>query len=328
MKAALVFRKKNPAFFSIERVFSGLEEELGKKVTIDRFVVPRLGVSLRNILAAAFYFKKNRSDIYHVTGDIHYVVFGLPRRRTLLTIHDCVFLRQTRGIKRLILKKLFLDGPVRWSALVTTISEASRQDIVRYTGCPPDKVVVIPNPVNELIRYQPQAFREKQPVLLFVGVTPNKNLLRVISALENIPCQLHIVGQLPEAEKKLLQQHEINYRQSIKLSDQELAACYSEADLVLFPSTFEGFGLPILEGQKAGRPVITSDLSPMKDVAAGAACLVDPYSVESIRAGVCKVIQDRSYREELVAAGFLNVQRFDAAAIADQYLSCYQKINV
>jgi glycosyltransferase involved in cell wall biosynthesis len=328
MRVTLVFRHKNPHFFSLERVFARLEPELGRVVQLDRFVVPKLGVSPKNVLAAFFFSRKrgSSSNVYHVTGDIHYVVFGLPRRRTLLTVHDCVFLYQNSGIKRRVLKWLFLDGPVRRCRMVSAISEATRQDILKFTGCAPEKVVVIPNPVSESIAFVPRPFRSERPVILFLGITPNKNLLRVIPALEGVDCFLHVIGVLPAAEKELLAQHRIDYRQSAHLSDQELAACYADADLVLFPSTFEGFGLPIVEGQKAGRPVITSDLEPMRGIANGSACLVDPFSVESIRAGVLRVIDDGRFRDGLVEAGFRNVLRYDAAVIAHQYISCYQQL--
>lgn len=327
MIVAQVFRKKDPAFFSIERVFSAVNEELGKKVEIRKRAVPLFGISIRNLFAVTPFFNKARkTDLYHITGHIHYMVFAFPRRRVLLTIHDCVFLYTAKGWQRLILKKLLLDWPVRWSTLVTTISEASRQDILKHTGCSPHKVIVIPNPVNDAIFYKQQDFRSGEPVILFIGATPNKNLLRVIPALKNTVAQLHIVGQIPEAGLQLLQEHRIQYRQSLHLDDRELANCYADADLVLFPSTFEGFGLPILEAQKAGRPVITSDLSPMNEVAGEAACLVDPYSIDSIREGILRIIQDAPYREELVKKGLENVKRFDKAAIAEQYLACYQKL--
>jgi glycosyltransferase involved in cell wall biosynthesis len=322
-----VFRKKDPAFFSIERVFSAVDGELGKKVELRMISVPRYGISLRNIFAVTPFFNRaGKTDVYHITGHIHYLVFAYPPHRTLLTIHDCVFLNQAKGWRRLVLKKLLLDWPVRRAALVTAISEASRQEILKHTHCSPDKIVVISNPVNEAISYTPGDPDPKEPVILFVGATPNKNLLRVIPALEGIPAQLHIVGQIPETGLQLLLEHRIQYRQSLHLSDQELANCYRDADLVLFPSTYEGFGLPILEAQKAGRPVITSDLAPMNEVAGGAACLVDPYSIDSIRAGILQVTRDRRYREELVKKGLENVKRYDKKAIAEAYLACYQKL--
>ena len=326
MEVIHFFRKKT-AFFSIERVFGQLEFEMRKFLTVRPVAAPSGGFSVKAIIRNIWAARSARADIYHITGDVHYLAFGLPRKSTILTIHDCVFLYQAAGIKRILLKWLLLNGPVRRCALVTTISESTRKDIIRYTGCAPGKVVVIPNPVDSKIHFVARSFREEEPVILFLGSTPNKNLLRAIPALEGIPCLLDVVGDLSEEAISLLQQFKIKYRQATDLTDDEVADKYSGADLVLFPSTFEGFGLPIIEAQKAGRAIVTSDLDPMREVAGGAARLVDPYIVASIREGILHVINDKASREKLIQAGFQNVERFDTASIVRQYISCYQKLS-
>src|SRR5262249_49098549 len=101
---------------------------------------------------------------------------------------------------------------------------------------------------------------------------------------------------------------------------------YHEADVVLFASTYEGFGLPILEAQATGRPVVTSNLHSLPEVAGPAACLVDPFDVASIHAGVLRVLSEPLYRENLISAGFENVKRFTAQKIAAKYAALYESI--
>jgi glycosyltransferase involved in cell wall biosynthesis len=322
----LLFRRHNPDFFSIEKIFNQLSGDPAWEFPTEKAYAPFPSSSLMAIFRNLLFARRQRADIYHVTGDIHYAVLAMPRKRVLLTIHDCVFMHRSSGLKRRVFKWLFLDLPVRYCRMITTISEATKRDIVQYTRCSPDKVIVIPNPLSGTIRCQPSAFREHSPVILFIGTTPNKNLERVITALQGIDCTLHIIGHPPPAMLALLEQHHIRYIQRANLTEEELADQYVASDLVLFPSVFEGFGLPVIEAQKAGRPVITSNLSPMKEVAGLGACLVDPYDPASIRQAVMKVIADKEFREQIVQAGFQNTARFTSEKIAGQYMACYRQL--
>jgi glycosyltransferase involved in cell wall biosynthesis len=253
-------------------------------------------------------------------------VLALPSGKTILTVHDSVFLRETRGFKKFFFKWIFLKLPVRKSRYVTTISEKSKQEIIRYTKCDPAKVFVIPNPVNRHIYFRKNEFNAENPRLLFIGSTPNKNLDRIIHALTGIPCILEIVGQIPEDHLSLLKKNNIRFTQYTRLSEGEMANLYAAVDIILFPSLYEGFGLPILEGQKAGRVVLTSNIPPMTEVAGGGACLVDPYDEQSIRSGLLELISDVDYRDKLIKKGFENIVQYGVQKIADQYLDLYNRI--
>jgi glycosyltransferase involved in cell wall biosynthesis len=288
--------------------------------------MPFYSSSITDMVRNMVFAGKTKADIYHVTGDIHYVVLALPAGKTILTIHDSVFIRNSRGLKRLFFKWMFLKLPVKKSRFVTTISEKSKREIVQYTGCDHSKIVVIPNPVNENIYYREKIFNVSSPTLLFIGSTPNKNLDRIIQAIAGIPCTLEIVGRIPEEHLLLLEKFAIHFKQFTELSESELADRYASSDVIIFPSLYEGFGLPILEGQKAGRAVLTSNISPMKDVAEGGACLVDPYDPDSIRSGLKKIIEDDTYRADIIKKGFENIKQYEVQKIAEQYLKIYDAI--
>lgn len=326
MKVALIVRKSNGFFFSIENVFKAIYGPLASKAAISFLELRHIGFSIKGVLGNFKYLQNKPFDVFHVTGDVHYMVFALPRSKTVLTIHDCVFVRQTSGVKKLIIKKLFLDWPVRYTKYITTISEKSKAEIIALTGCKPERIQVIPNPLSPYIYFSGRSFNAGNPTILFLGSTPNKNLERVLESLKNIPCNLHIIGKLNSAQLETVHASGIKHVVESGLTDPELADRYANADMILFPSLYEGFGLPIIEGFKAGKVVVTSNLSPMKEVAENAACLVDPNSVDSIRGGVLKVISDEDYRQQLIQRGKEVVKQYSAENIASQYFQLYRKV--
>ena len=159
-----------------------------------------------------------------------------------------------------------------------------------------------------------------------MGTKANKNVMRLVQALEGMPCTLEIVGPIDEVLARLLEATGVQYQSYGRLSDDELVQRYCEADVISFVSTYEGFGMPIVEAQCVERVCVTSNCSSMPEVAGDGACLVDPFDVASIRAGFLRVIGDEDYRRSLIEAGRVNRLRFDAQKIADDFLKVYQLV--
>jgi glycosyltransferase involved in cell wall biosynthesis len=322
----ILFIERSPTTtVSIEKVFRELAKSLVKEGFEIEFQQMPYGNSLLGILKNLLFFKPIKADVYHITGHIHYIGLKLPIEKTVLTIHDMRILYDRKGIRRWIIKHLFFDYPIRRLKYITAISSATKNEIVYQTNSDAEKVILIENPA-----FQPTSVRnrkefdQKCPIILQVGTAFHKNIPNLAKAIEGLNCILKIVGKIDETQRVALKN--INIENVVDLDDSQLEAEYLNADIVSFCSTYEGFGLPIIEGQIYGKPVITSRLSPMNEVAGDGALLVDPENVAEIRAAVEKVITDENYRNLLVEKGFENIKRFDSSKIAKQYASIYERI--
>ncbi|MDP4819509.1 MAG: glycosyltransferase family 4 protein [Saprospiraceae bacterium] len=326
----LFFRKPWPGGnFSIEASFRQMMAVFpaDSRFRLRAHIVKRHSKGLWPRLRILWEAWRQKTAINHITGDIHFIALVLPGRRTILTIHDCGFMQHPRPLVRGLLWLFWLYLPVRRVGWITAVSEATKQEVLRYTGCSPDKIRVIPTVIRNHFEYLPKPF-SAEPVVLHIGTAPNKNLARHIEALAGLPVRLHIIGRISDPHRRLLDLHGIRYRNDWNLSDAEVKAAYVSCDLLLFASTLEGFGMPILEAQSVGRPVITSHCSSMPEVAGSGACLVNPLEVADIRAGVLRVLEDARYRENLIAAGLDNVKRFRAEAVAAAYQRLYEEVAV
>ncbi|MEO2034812.1 MAG: glycosyltransferase [Planctomycetaceae bacterium] len=313
--------------FSIEAYFSRIRECLEESVDVKLFVLPHesrgIWPRIQNMLAA----RREQCDVSHVTGDVNYVTLFLQRKRTVLTVLDCEVMDRNTGWKRLLLKWLWFILPSRRVAAITVISEETKRNLIRVTGLPSDRIQVLPVPVKAMFSASPHSFNVVCPRILHIGTKANKNLPRLIEALRTVQCRLDIVGPIDEAQQDALDEHGIPHENFLQLTDEELLERYHEADIVSFVSTYEGFGLPIVEAQSVERICITSSCSSMPEVAGEGACFVDPFDVGSIRRGLDKVIRDVDYRESIIAAGRKNRLRFDAQRIADAFQQLYQDID-
>lgn len=322
----LVYVERRTRWFSIEKVFRQIAGDLSGEFQPE-FHTLSYGSDLAGVLKNLITFRKRPADLYHVTGHVNFITLLLPRARTVLTIHDLHFLHNRGGIRRYVLKKLFLDLPIRRVKYVTAISDATRDEIVEHTGRALADIRVIPNPLRDafvLTREKP--FDRDCPRILQIGTTGNKNIPNLIRALDGLRCRLVIVGPYDKEIADLLVRHHIDVEAKADLDDRELAAEYEACDLVTFCTTYEGFGLPIIEAQAMRKPLITSDLSPMREIAGGGAVLVNPHDVASIRSAVMRVIEDEALRREIVRIGQINVGRFEPRRVAKMYEDVYRAV--
>ena len=312
--------------FSIELVFDVIRRELVRDIDARVCVAPIESNGVLGRCWIAWHARRHQGDINHVTGDTNFTALALAGKRTILTNHDCGFMARTSGLRRWLLGLIWLRLPVKHVAAVTTVSDQIKQEIIRYTGCRPEKIHVIPNAVSSEFKSVERPFNADRPRILHVGTTPNKNLARLIEALVGLPCTLVIVGQIEDHLRRRLETASIEYENHVNLSAAELVGEYERCDLVAFASLYEGFGMPILETQAVGRPLVTSDRLPMSEVAGQGACLVDPEDPKAIRAGIERILDDTDFRNQLIERGFENVTRFRAERIARQYFDLYEKV--
>jgi glycosyltransferase involved in cell wall biosynthesis len=313
--------------FSIESVFQTLTPVLAKSVAVSNWSAPyfssRLLNRLLSILSLKRYIVTARPAIVHITGDTHFLIWGTATAKSVLTIHDIGFLHINRGLRYAMLKYFWLTGPIKRASAVTCVSEATRKEIIAELG-KDYPIRVIPSVIDPRFLRQEKMFNTDKPVILLLGSAPNKNLKRVLTATRNLNVHLCLIARLDAEELRLLDSQSYEAHQSLTFD--ELLKKYHLADIVSLCSTHEGFGMPIIEAQTIGRVVLTSNYSSMPEVAGDGALFVDPFSVQSIREGFERLINDEQLRQQLIVAGFENVKRFDTQKVADQYLQLYREL--
>lgn len=206
------------------------------------------------------------------------------------------------------------------------ISQETKSDLCRITGIPASKVQVIPNFVCDSFQFRPKQSFPKKPYFLVIGTGENKNIPRILEAVKECNLHLRIIGKLSPSYLEQLEATGNEWNNAFNLTDQEILKEYTECDAVLSPSLEEGFGMPIIEAQAIGRPVITSNISPMNTIAGAGAILVDPQSVSSIRSAIKDLLSGKINRAERVEQGRLNVQRFRLSNIKKQYQAVYRNL--
>ena len=291
------------------------------------------------------YARRAAFDLFHGTN------FDVPlwkKRRSVVTIHDLsALLHPEKHRSRLVRRaRLRLPLVVRVADMIITPTESVKREVCRHLSVKPDKVTAIPSAARS--SFQPIPFAQTEEArrrlgveddfLLFVGtLEPRKNLLTLLKAFAQILSQSSLRPQLVIAGgegwlmddsfafiKKAALSERLRF--TGYLSDDDLRALYSSCRVFIYPSVYEGFGLPPLEAMACGAPVIAGRIPSLQETLGSAARLVEPLDVDGLAKSIIEVLEDKNQREMLVAAGSTQAGKFSWEQTARLTLDVYHQL--
>lgn len=307
--------------------------------------------SVWRTFSESYDIARGNTDIFH--GLSHEIPFGLRSRGvpSVVTMHDVAF----KTFKKMYHwhDRIIYDAKFRYSCRnadhIIAISECTKRDVMRFYGVPEERISVVYQPVQRMFytpMHKEEAHRQlasarfslplPRDFMLYTGsINSRKNLLGIVKAMELMPkdvlLPLVIVGNGREYKREVQ-----NYIASHgmekwfiwpleRVSDKELQALYTLAKVFVYPSFYEGFGLPVVEAMLCGCPVVTSNISSLPEAGGPSSLLVSPDSVEEISAALSSVVSDESVRASMIAGGLEYATRmFAPAVIAEQLMNIYK----
>ena len=324
-----------PALKALGEHFRPVVETAGNYSIAEQFRIP-------------LALKREGVTLFHAP---HYVLPPLTRCASVVTIHDCIHLMFPQYLPNR-LAYAYARGSIalaaRSATRIMTVSESSKRDILRFVDVDPDKISVIHNAYDERFGVEPEEddvvrVRERYQLhdefVLYAGnVKPHKNLERLIEAFQLVRrrgldhLKLVLIGD--EISKYAALRRAVHRYQLHKyvrflgyLPEETLAVMYRLAGVFVFPSLYEGFGLPPLEAMASGTPVVTSNVSSLPEVAGDAAVLVDPYDPHAIADGIYRVLSDEALRRDLRGKGLQRAHQFSWESSVRRIHDIYNRVG-
>lgn len=302
----------------------------------------------RETLEMPYWLSREGVEVFHLTQN----GFRIPEVRSckiIVTIHDLIPYFLPEMVRPSFLKRFIHEMPhiVEQADRIITVSETSKADIVKIFKTNPAKITVVPSapsvsyhllPEKETKQKLRNQYGIKKSYILYVGgLNPRKNVTELIYAYSKIyrdlpgRQQLLIFGPNGQHLDRLqLLVKSLNLEEVVRfpgfVPSEDLPLFYNEADLFVYPSLYEGFGLPPIEAMACGTPVITSNVSSLPEVVGDAAVQVNPYDTLELANAIFRVLTIEQLRESLIKKGLEHCRKYDWTKIAAQILAVYQEV--
>ncbi|MEO8188704.1 MAG: glycosyltransferase family 1 protein [Acidobacteriota bacterium] len=302
------------------------------------------GYSIAELTGFAWRIFRDRLDLFHAT---HYVLPPLPGTKSVVTIHDIIHLLYPQFLPSRaahLYARFMIRRALQRADRIITVSYNSKRDLTDYFGIPGSRTEVIYNGVSP--RFHPDVSPKERrrvaerhglptPYLLFLGgEKPHKNVQNVVRAFaearrrQELPQTLVLAGPMPANEGRLealISALDLSgaIRRPGIVDEADLPGLYAGADALLYPTLYEGFGLPVVEAMACGVPVLTSSTSALQEIAGGYACLVDPMDVDAIANGIVQLATDPRVRADYSLLGRKRALDFSWEKAAERTLEVY-----
>lgn len=321
-----------------------IEKNLGSHPRFTFTTVSKNSKFLRLSLSLPYELAKNHLDLVHICM----VPPVFCPQKYIMTVHDLAPFIHPEFFPKKILLRLnpLLKKGIKHAAKIIAVSEATKRDVIRLFGIDAHKIVVIHHGIDS--QYKPiedkkdavtilKKYGISDKYILYVGrIQARKNILRLIQAFQllkqkkKLKHKLVLVGKRMWESKEIFKEiDKLDIREDVILTDHasypDLPYFYNGADAFIYPSLFEGFGIPPLEAMACGTPVIASNVTAIPEIVGDAALFVDPIDISSIAEGMDKLLSSDNLKKDLIKKGFQRAKQFSWKETAKKTLSVYEQ---
>ena len=320
-KPVMILRRKLDGENSIEE----LAYHFKRSMDIELIILPYSSQRVFDIIKNILFIKTIKAPVFHFISTEAYLL-PFVKGKKIITYHDLGTINNSRNkLYRFVRRSLFIYPSKYYADDITFISNQSLIEYKNFVKTKrTDNFHVIYNPYDE--RLKPTSSKKNNKfTILHIGTAERKNLVSTIKACAGLDIKLIIIGKLNQNQKEALNECQTDYENLYDISYEEIIKFYGCCDIVSFPSSYEGFGLPIIEANVMKKPIFAGDIPILHEVANDSALFVNPNNINEVRNVIKQLMENEALRNDLISKGTINAKRFEQKIIIKQYEELYNE---